>query len=133
LAIDGHLIHYVDEGVGPMMVFVHAGPAWSFVYRHLIVRMRERVPLRRAGFSGHRAVAGGGRRLALPGRLHCVFGAFIRALGPRRVMLVTHDVGTPVALGAAVRMPERVGFTNSAGYVSSEAGPASIRRLRLSL
>jgi haloalkane dehalogenase len=35
LAIDGHLIHYVDEGVGPMMVFVHAGPAWSFVYRHL--------------------------------------------------------------------------------------------------
>lgn len=41
LAIDGHLVHYVDEGDGPTRVFVHAGPAWSFVYRDLIVPLRD--------------------------------------------------------------------------------------------
>lgn len=29
LAVDGHLIHHLDEGAGPTLVFVHAGPAWS--------------------------------------------------------------------------------------------------------
>lgn len=34
---DGNL-HYVDEGKGPVLLFVHGTPEWSFSYRHLIKR-----------------------------------------------------------------------------------------------
>src|SRR5688572_29484913 len=41
LDLDGHPIHFVDEGSGPTFLFVHAGAAWSFVYRDVIVRLRD--------------------------------------------------------------------------------------------
>ena len=38
---DGHEMHYVDEGSGPVVVFVHGNPAWSFEFRHLIEGLRS--------------------------------------------------------------------------------------------
>ena len=107
LTIDDHQIHYVDEGVGPTLVFVHAGPAWSFVYRDVIVRLRDQfrcvaLDLPGTGLSW----AAAGYRPSIEAAA-AVFGAFIRALGLRDITLVTHDVGTPVALSAALAMPER--------------------------
>jgi haloalkane dehalogenase len=29
--IDGHSVHYVDEGSGPTLLFLHGNPTWSFV------------------------------------------------------------------------------------------------------
>lgn len=37
---DGHLMHYVDEGDGDAVVFLHGNPAWSFEFRHLIGELR---------------------------------------------------------------------------------------------
>lgn len=134
LAIDGHLLHYLDEGVGPTMVFVHAGPAWSFVYRDLIVRLRDRfrcVALDLPGTGLSRA-AGGYRPSIQAGA--AVFSAFVRALDLRRVTLVTHDVGTPVALGAAVAMPERiVGLSVTEGFAwpLADENPRIARTLRI--
>ena len=34
--IDGHIVHYVDEGEGPPLVMYHGNPTWSFVYRTVI-------------------------------------------------------------------------------------------------
>ena len=39
--VDGHTVHYVDEGAGPTLLFVHAGPAWSFIFRCLIDELRD--------------------------------------------------------------------------------------------
>ncbi len=41
LELGGRRIHYVDEGTGPTLLFVHAGPAWSFIFRDVIVRLRD--------------------------------------------------------------------------------------------
>src|SRR5207244_7925375 len=41
VVITGHRVRYVDEGSGPVLVFVHAGPAWSFIYRAVIPRVRH--------------------------------------------------------------------------------------------
>ena len=38
---DGHRMHYVDEGSGPAIVFVHGNPSWSFEFRHLIEGLRS--------------------------------------------------------------------------------------------
>jgi len=40
--VDGHLIHYVDEGSGPVLLLLHGNPTWSFVYRDAITRLRDR-------------------------------------------------------------------------------------------
>ena len=34
-------MHYVDEGSGEPVVFVHGNPAWSFEFRHLITGLRS--------------------------------------------------------------------------------------------
>ena len=39
--IDGHSVHYVDEGSGPTLLFLHGNPTWSFVYRDVIESLRD--------------------------------------------------------------------------------------------
>lgn len=34
-------IHYVDEGSGQVLLFVHGNPNWSFCYRKLIKHFRK--------------------------------------------------------------------------------------------
>ena len=57
LQLEGDRVHYIDEGSGPVLLLVHAGPSWSFVFRGVVARLR--VPVRLAGFPRERAVAGG--------------------------------------------------------------------------
>src|ERR1700736_2344315 len=40
--LDGSVVHYIDEGVGPTLLFLHAAPAWSFIYRAFVVSLRGR-------------------------------------------------------------------------------------------
>lgn len=35
-------IHYVDEGTGPPILLCHGNPTWSFLYRDIIVALRDR-------------------------------------------------------------------------------------------
>jgi haloalkane dehalogenase len=35
-------MHYVDEGEGPPILLCHGNPTWSFLYRHIIVGLRDR-------------------------------------------------------------------------------------------
>jgi haloalkane dehalogenase len=35
-------VHYVDEGVGQPILFLHGNPTWSFLYRGIIIRLRKR-------------------------------------------------------------------------------------------
>jgi haloalkane dehalogenase len=35
-------VHYVDEGSGPPIVLCHGNPTWSFLYRQIIVALRDR-------------------------------------------------------------------------------------------
>ena len=34
-------IHYIDEGKGKTILFVHGNPSWSFEYRHLIKELSD--------------------------------------------------------------------------------------------
>lgn len=34
--VDGMKMHYVDEGVGPLVLMLHGEPSWSYLYRHMI-------------------------------------------------------------------------------------------------
>src|SRR5215467_7276951 len=41
LDLDGHRIHYVDEGAGETLLLLHGNPAWSFLYRKIIAELRD--------------------------------------------------------------------------------------------
>ncbi|HET7219436.1 MAG TPA: alpha/beta fold hydrolase [Vicinamibacterales bacterium] len=46
-------MHYVDEGSGEVLLFVHGTPTWSFEFRHLIAAFRDQyrgIALDRLGF-----------------------------------------------------------------------------------
>lgn len=34
-------MHYLDEGTGPVLLFVHGTPGWSFGFRHLVMAFRS--------------------------------------------------------------------------------------------
>ena len=105
--IDGQLIRYVDEGEGPLLLFVDAGTG-SVLWREVIVRLRDRfrcialdVPC------ADPALATEGERLDFgpPSR---ILESFVRTLDLNDLTLVLHDLGGPVALGIAPRQHDRI-------------------------
>src|SRR5262249_33942380 len=34
-------LHYIDEGSGPVIMFFHGNPTWSFLYRDIITGLRD--------------------------------------------------------------------------------------------
>src|ERR1035438_5030215 len=37
--LSGNVVHYVDEGEGPILLMLHGNPTWSFVYRDVIAQL----------------------------------------------------------------------------------------------
>ena len=131
--LDGRRIHYLDEGSGPALLFVHAGPAWSFVFRDLIVRLRGQFRCIALDFPGSGLSPVTADYRPGLGAASRVLEAFVRALDLREVTLVVHDLGGPVAFGVAARLPERFGamaITESFGWPLSEGHPRTVRLLR---
>src|SRR5215212_3822374 len=42
LELDGHVLHYVDEGDGAPLLMLHGNPTWSFTWRGVIQGLRDR-------------------------------------------------------------------------------------------
>jgi haloalkane dehalogenase len=108
LDVDGGRMHYVDEGSGEPILFVHGSAAWSFVYRHLISDLRRDyrcVAPDHIGFGLSAKPAGWSYRLADHARN---LAALVDHLGLRRFTLVVHDVGGPIGLSYALDHPERI-------------------------
>ncbi|HEU4829103.1 MAG TPA: alpha/beta fold hydrolase [Gemmatimonadales bacterium] len=104
----GERIHYVDEGSGPALLFVHGTPTWSFEWRRLI----------RALSATHRCVApdhlGFGLSDRPPGSSYAPeshagrLRELVEQLDLRDVTLVVHDFGGIIGLPLAVEDPGRV-------------------------
>jgi haloalkane dehalogenase len=45
-------LHYVDEGTGPPILLCHGNPTWSFLYRDIIVALRDRFRCIAADYLG---------------------------------------------------------------------------------
>jgi haloalkane dehalogenase len=108
ITIEGHSIHYVDEGQGEVLLMVHGTPVWSFLYRHCIQRLSARyrcVALDHLGFglsdkpsNGDYTPQAHAERLA----------TFVEALGLKNITIITQDYGGPIALDYAVHHAENV-------------------------
>lgn len=110
LDLPGGTVSYVDEGPdgrqaghqdgseGPTLLFVHTG-MWSFVFRDVIVRLREHFRCVTLDFPGY-GTAPDAERPPSARELSGILGEFVDALDLTDVTLVLHDLGGPVALAA---------------------------------
>nr|WP_067538084.1 alpha/beta fold hydrolase [Nocardia crassostreae] len=104
--IDGHTVHYVDEGSGPTLLFLHGNPTWSFLWREVIRALRDDfrcVALDYPGF-GLSTPKPGYRYL--PEEHADVVTGFVDALGLEGVTLVGQDWGGLIGLATAQRRPD---------------------------
>ena len=98
----GRRVHYVDQGEGEVLLFVHGTPTWSFEWRHCI-RTLSRT---------HRCIAMDNLGFGLSDRPRdfdyrpeshaAVLRAFVERLKLRDVTLVVHDFGGPIGLPLAL-------------------------------
>jgi haloalkane dehalogenase len=101
-------VHYVDEGTGEPVLFVHGTPTWSYEWRHLIRALAPRwrcVAPDLLGFGLSERPPG----FAYTPEAHArVLAALVERLGLAHFTLVVHDYGGPIGLPLCLDRPERV-------------------------
>ena len=105
----GHTMHYVDEGEGDPIVFVHGNPAWSFEFRHLIGGLRSEFRCIAADHIGFGLSSRSDRKEDHHPEVHAeAFAALMGDLDVRDATLFMTDWGGPIGLDFARRFPDRV-------------------------
>lgn len=146
--LDGTVVHYIDEGSGPILLMLHGNPVWSFVYREAVAALRDRFRCIALDFPGFGLSTGApGYRYRAQDHAD-VLVSFLDRLDLTELTLVGHNWGGPFGLYAAERRPGTFGhliLTNTwawplNGDLSSElfsrgmgnpVGRALLRRLDL--
>ncbi len=105
--VNGHNLHYIDEGSGPVLLFVHGTPSWSFEYRNCIKELR----------SSYRCIAVDYIGFGLSDKPETydystlnhsrTLERFILEKNLTDMTLVVHDFGGPIGLNVAIKHPER--------------------------
>ncbi|MFN7803102.1 MAG: alpha/beta fold hydrolase, partial [Planctomycetaceae bacterium] len=106
LPVSGGRLHYVDEGRGEVLLCVHGNPTWSFAWRNVIRRFRDRY---RVIALDHLGCGFSSKPQAYPYRLanHIAnLQTLIDHLQLRQITLVAHDWGGAIGMGAAGQRPE---------------------------
>ena len=105
----GHQMHYVDEGAGEPIVFVHGNPAWSFEFRHLIKGLRSEYRCIAPDHIGFGLSSRSHRRTDHdPAALAREFSSLIDHLELSDMTLFLTDWGGPIGLDFARKQPRRV-------------------------
>jgi haloalkane dehalogenase len=107
-------MHYIDEGTGPVILFVHGTPTNSYEYRHLVAALS---PTYRCIAPDHLGFGKSDRprAFAYTPEAHAEnLREFVDALGLDRFTLVVHDFGGPIGLPLALSgRAERVVIMNT--------------------
>jgi pimeloyl-ACP methyl ester carboxylesterase len=106
--VNGQKLHYIDEGEGDVVLFVHGTPSWSFDFRNVVKELRKSyrcIAIDHIGFGlsskpEHYDYSTANHTRTLE--------AFILEKQLRDITLVVHDFGGPIGLNAAIHYPERV-------------------------
>lgn len=106
--IDGHSMHYIEEGEGETILFVHGTPSWSFDFRHSIKTLRTNfkcMAIDHIGFG-----------LSDKPKLYDYstqnqsrsLERFVIEKDLKDITLVVHDFGGPIGLNCAMNHPDRI-------------------------
>jgi pimeloyl-ACP methyl ester carboxylesterase len=106
-ALGPHRLHYLDEGAGEPLLFVHGNPTWSFYWRNLILGLRDRF---RCIAVDHIGCGLSDKpqdyNYTLAQRIDDL-SRLVEHLDLKGATLVAHDWGGSIGLGAVERLPSR--------------------------
>jgi len=100
MILDGHTIHYVDEGPRdkPVLLFVHPGPAWSFTYRYHIRELSHDFRCVAPDFPGYGlSHAANDYHYTLSEQAE-VLTKFVQALHLDNIIVWANDAGGPTSI-----------------------------------
>jgi haloalkane dehalogenase len=106
--IDGNIVHYLDEGSGPVLLLLHGNPTWSFLYRHIIKDLSTQfrcIALDYPGFGLSTARSG---YTFKPEQHSAVVEKFVTTMELSGIRLMVQDWGGPIGLGFAGRRPDLI-------------------------
>lgn len=110
MIIEGHQIHYVDEGPrnAPVLLFVHPGAGWSFTYRYQIQQLKKDFRCVAPDLPGYGfSTAREGYHYTLLEQAD-VLERFVDALNLQRIVVWANDGGGPTAILAMANDIDRV-------------------------
>ncbi|MHA6247812.1 alpha/beta fold hydrolase [Pontibacter sp. CAU 1760] len=108
LQLPGGTMHYVDEGKGQALVFVHGTPTWSFVWRQQLKSLSRNYRCIAPDHLGFGLSDKPGTFAYTPEAHADNLEALIAHLQLKDITLVVHDFGGPIGLRYALRHPENV-------------------------
>ena len=106
-----HKLHYIDEGQGETILFVHGTPSWSFDFRHIIKKLKTNfrcVAIDHIGFG----LSDKPEYYDYSTQNHCkTLEQFVIEKQLDNITLVVHDFGGPIGLNFAIKNPEKINKT----------------------
>ncbi len=126
-------VRYIDEGVGPTLLFVHYGPAWSFVWKDAIEELRPWFRCVALDFPGAGASPVSDAFTPDPLSASEVLDGFVERFDLEGVTLVAHDLGGIAGISTMLRHRSR--FTGlvvaeSFAWSLNERNPKVAKMLR---
>ena len=108
LTLDGSNLHYLDEGEGSILLFVHGTPEWSFGFRDLIKELRENyrcIALDLLGFG----LSDKPQHADYTCQAHSKrLEKFIEQLNLKNISLIANDFGGSIGVSYAIAHPENI-------------------------
>lgn len=108
MELNGHQMHYIDEGNGETLLFVHGTPSWSFDFRKVIVALRKKyrcIAIDHIGFG----LSDKPEKYDYSIQQHAdTLEQFIGKMGLSNITIVLHDFGGPIGFHYAMKYPDRV-------------------------
>ena len=101
-------VHFVDEGHGRPLLFLHGNPTWSFLYRHLIRDLRDRFRCVAVDYPGFGLSDRPENYGYTPAEHAVVVRGLVEALDLDDLVVVGQDWGGPIGLAVAADLADRV-------------------------
>jgi haloalkane dehalogenase len=108
LELQSGRVHYVDEGSGSPIVMCHGNPTWSFLYRGIISRLRDRFRCVAVDYPGFGLSDRPEGYSYTPAEQASVVGQVVDRLDLDGFVLMGQDWGGPIGLSVATERSERV-------------------------
>lgn len=101
-------MHYVDQGQGDVILFVHGTPTWSFLYRDFISALSKEyrcIAIDHIGFGLSDKPEGFEGTPPLHSKN---LNEFVEKLNLKDITIVVHDFGGPIGLGTAIANSQKI-------------------------
>jgi pimeloyl-ACP methyl ester carboxylesterase len=106
--INGNNLHYIDEGKGETLLFVHGTPSWSFDYRNIIKKLKEYYRCAAIDHIGF-GLSDKPEHYDYSTQNHSkTLEKFVLEKQLKNITLVVHDFGGPIGLNFAMQHPEKI-------------------------